>query len=277
MTPLVMSLVVLVVLAALFAVVFGIARGIDNYSIVDVAWSFSFALVAVFYATLADGWWVRRALIAALVVAWSLRLGIHLWRRIASHHPEEDGRYEEMREQWRSSIRVKMFLFFQLQAVSVVVLALPFLFAATNTKHSLGILDVVGAVVWLVAWIGESRADAQLARFKRDPLNRGRVCAEGLWRYSRHPNYFFEWLIWVGFFLVGAGATWGWIGVIAPAGILHLLLNVTGVPPTEKQSLRSKGDAYRRYQETTNAFFPWPPRIGAKPAGMVGRNSRQSQ
>jgi steroid 5-alpha reductase family enzyme len=86
------------------------------------------------------------------------------------------------------------------------------------------------------------------------------VCDVGLWRYTRHPNYFFEWLIWVGFFLVGSAAAWGWTGIIAPAVILYLLLNVTGVPPTEAQSLRSRGDAYRRYQATTNAFFPGPPR-----------------
>jgi steroid 5-alpha reductase family enzyme len=199
-------------------------------------------------------------LIGGMVVAWSLRLGIHLWRRVAAHHPVEDGRYEEMRERWRSKILARMFLFFQFQAVSVAVLGLPFLLATTNGADSLHPLEIAGALVWLAAWLGESVADAQLGRFKRNPANRGRVCDAGLWRYSRHPNYFFEWLIWVGFFLIGSAAPWGWAGIIAPAAILYLLLKVTGVPPTEAQLLRSKGDAYRRYQGTTNAFFPGPPR-----------------
>lgn len=262
-----MVLVALVALALIFAAVFAFARRIDNYSVVDVAWSLSFAGLALLYALAADGWWVRRALIGGMVVAWSLRLGIHLWRRVAAHHPVEDGRYEEMRERWRSRIASRMFLFFQFQAVSVAVLGLPFLFASTHDSASLHPLEIAGAFVWLAAWIGESVADAQLARFKREPANRGRVCNAGLWRYSRHPNYFFEWLIWVGFFLVGAAAPWGWTGFIAPAVILYLLLKVTGVPPTEAQLLRSKGEAYRRYQGTTNAFFPGPTRaVSASPS-----------
>lgn len=258
-------LIAIVTLALVFAAVFAFARQIDNYSVVDVAWSLAFAAIAVFYAAAADGWWVRRVLSGAMAVAWSLRLGIHLWRRVAAHHPAEDGRYEEMRERWRSKIASRMFLFFQFQAVSIVVLAVPFLFASTNSTAALHPLEIAGALVWLAAWIGESVADAQLARFKRDPANRGRVCGAGLWRYSRHPNYFFEWLIWVGFFLVGAAAPWGWTGIVAPAAILYLLLKVTGVPPTEAQLLRSKGDAYRRYQGITNAFFPGPRRTAIGP------------
>jgi steroid 5-alpha reductase family enzyme len=181
---------------------------------------------------------------------------------VQAHHPEEDGRYAEMRERWRGSLSRKMFGFFEIQAVSVVILGLPFLFAVSNAEAAFQTLEIAGVFVWLIAWLGESVADAQLAAFKRDLANSGRVCDAGLWRYSRHPNYFFEWLIWVGFFLVGCASPWGWVGIIAPAGILHLLLNVTGVPLTEAQSLRSKGEAYRRYQSTTNAFFPWFPRAG---------------
>lgn len=253
----------LVALAVGFAGLFLFARRIDNYSVVDVAWSLAFAALAVFYALFGDGWWSRRVLIGVIASAWSLRLGIHLWRRVAAHHPVEDGRYGEMRERWQGNLAGKMAAFFQFQAVSVVVLGLPFLFAAGNPAPSLHPLEIVGALLWLAAWTGESIADAQLARFKREPANQGRVCDVGLWRYSRHPNYFFEWLIWVGFFLVGSAAPWGWTGIIAPAVILYLLLHVTGVPPTEAQSLRSRGEAYRRYQATTNAFFPGPRRAGA--------------
>ena len=260
MSGLMMSTIALGALIVFFSAVFLFGRRINNYSVVDVAWSYAFGGLVIFYALAAEGWWMRRMLIAIMVVLWSIRLGTHLWRRVRGHHPEEDGRYAEMRELWKANLGPKMFQFFQFQALSVVVLGLPFLMATTNATESLGVIEIVGMLVWLTAWIGESVADSQLAKFKRDPANKGRVCDVGLWRYSRHPNYFCEWLIWVGFFLVGSAATWGWMGIIGPAAILYLLLNVTGVPPTEAQSLRSRGDAYRRYQATTNAFFPWFPR-----------------
>ena len=117
-----------------------------------------------------------------------------------------------------------------------------------------------GFILWLVALGGETLADRQLAGFKADPSNRGKVCRTGLWRSSRHPNYFFEWLVWVSLFVVALPAPWGWITIFAPALMLFFLLRVTGIPYTEQQSLRSKGDAYRAYQRTTNAFFPWFPK-----------------
>jgi steroid 5-alpha reductase family enzyme len=260
MSGLELAFFALIGLAAVFTVVYYFGKRINNYSVVDVAWSYAFGAMVIFYALAAQGWWMRRMLIAIMVVMWSFRLGTHLWHRVKSHHPEEDGRYVEMRELWKANLGGKMFQFFQLQAISVVVLGLTFLFATTNPTESLGLIEIVGGVLWISAWMGESIADMQLAKFKRDPASKGQVCDVGLWRYTRHPNYFFEWLIWVGFFLVGSAAAWGWTGIIAPAVILYLLLNVTGVPPTEAQSLRSRGDAYRRYQATTNAFFPGPPR-----------------
>ena len=117
-----------------------------------------------------------------------------------------------------------------------------------------------GAVLWLLAVSGEALADAQLAAFQRDPANRGQVCDTGLWRTSRHPNYFFEWLTWVAYALFALASPWGWLGLIGPACILWLLLRVTGLPTTEAQSLRSRGDAYRRYQARTSAFVPWFPK-----------------
>lgn len=247
-------------LCVLFAGVYLLARRLDNYGIVDVAWSYAFGLLAVFFAATADGWLPRRLALAALVVAWSVRLGTHLGRRVAAHHPEEDGRYRRMRESWAGRFHATMFGFFQLQALSVVVLGLPFLVAMRHASPGFHPLEVAGALVWCVAILGESIADAQLAAFKREPRHRGAVCAAGLWRWSRHPNYFFEWLVWVGFALIALAAPAGWTGLIAPASILYLLLRVTGIPLTEEQAVRSKGDAYRRYQQSTSVFIPWPPR-----------------
>jgi steroid 5-alpha reductase family enzyme len=150
--------------------------------------------------------------------------------------------------------------FFQMQAVSVVLLGIPFLAACSNPEAPLRPLEWTGAALWLVAISGEALADAQLSAFKRGGASAGAVCDAGLWRYSRHPNYFFEWLVWVSYFLFACASPWGWVGIISPACILYLLLRVTGIPATEEQSVRSKGDAYRRYQERTSPFVPLPRR-----------------
>ena len=260
MSTLTLLLVATGLLAALFSVVYLWARRLDNYGIVDVAWPYAFSLLAAGYAWGGTGWPVRRALLVGLVAAWSLRLGTHLLVRVAGHHPVEDARYGQLRRNWAANFAAKMFQFFQFQAISVVLLGLGFLPVAQNTTPTLAALEWAGLAVGLLAVAGEALADAQLAAFKRRPENRGRVCDVGLWRYSRHPNYFCEWLAWVGFALFALASPYGWIGLLGPAGILYLLLRVTGIPMAEEQSLRSKGDAYRRYQETTSVFFPRPPR-----------------
>jgi len=260
--PVLLSAEALAALCAAFAVVYGIARWIDNYGIVDIAWSYAFGALSAIYALFGAGWPVRRALVAAMVSVWSLRLGTHLLVRIARKHPEEDGRYRQLRKDWGSLFLLKMAGFFQLQALSVVLLGIPFLAACSNPEAAIGSLEWMGAVLWTIAISGEALADAQLAAFKRDKGNAGKVCDAGLWRYSRHPNYFFEWLIWVSYFAFACSSPWGWVGILSPACILFLLLRVTGIPMTEEQSVRSKGDAYRRYQERTSAFVPLPTRGG---------------
>ncbi len=260
MTALTLGLIALGALCAAFAVLYLVARGMDNYGIVDIAWSYAFGALASFYALLGPGWPVRRALIAAMAVVWSARLGTHLAIRVLGHHPVEDGRYQQLRKDWAGNFAARMFGFFQMQAASVVLLGAAFLVTCVNPNVGLSPLEVAGAALWLVAISGESLADAQLAAFKKKSTERGRVCDTGLWHYSRHPNYFFEWLIWVAYFVFALASPWGWVAIIGPASILYLLLRVTGIPMTEEQSLRSRGDAYRRYQETTSAFVPWFPR-----------------
>ena len=260
MTPLSLLLPALAGLCAVFALLYLLARRVDNYGIVDIAWSYAFGAVATLYALLGPGWPVRRALIAALAAVWSLRLGTHLAIRVIGHHPKEDGRYLQLRKDWSAGFAAKMFWFFQMQAVSVVVLAAAFLLACLNPDPVLHGTEIAGIALWLLAIAGEARADRELAAFQRDPANRGKVCDRGLWRYSRHPNYFFEWLIWVAYFVFALASPWGWLALVGPASILYLLLRVTGIPMTEAQSLRSRGDAYRRYQQTTSAFVPWFPK-----------------
>ena len=126
-----------------------------------------------------------------------------------------------------------------------------------NSKPGIAPLEWVGVAIWLLALAGESLSDHQLKSFKADPANRGKICQTGLWNYSRHPNYYFEWLIWVGFFLIAWSSPGGCFTVLCPGLMLFFLLRVTGIPLTEELSLKNKGDAYRQYQKTTSAFVPW--------------------
>jgi steroid 5-alpha reductase family enzyme len=250
----------LAALCAGLAALFFLARKLENYGIVDVAWSYAFGLLAGFYAVFASGWPIRRAVISGMVAVWSLRLGTHLLIRVSHHHPKEDARYAQLRRDWAANFGPKMFGFFQLQAASVVLLGTAFIIACRNDTPALHPLEYIGIALWVIAIAGEATADAQLAAFKRETREPGRVCDVGLWRFSRHPNYFFEWLIWVAYFVFALASPGGWLAIIGPASILFLLLRVTGIPMAEEQSLRSRGAAYRRYQATTSAFVPWFPK-----------------
>jgi steroid 5-alpha reductase family enzyme len=259
-------LLALAAACAVFALVFLVARRLNNFGVVDIAWALGFAPVAMFYGCVAGGAFPRRVLVTVMAVLWSGRLGIFLWRRVMGHHPVEDGRYRQLRQDWGANLGVKMFQFFQFQALLLVALSVPFLLAAHNPSPGLGPLEIAGAALWIVALGGEALADGQLAGFKRNPANNGRVCDAGLWRWSRHPNYFFEWLVWVAFAVFALASPWGWIALYCPAVMLFFLLKVTGIRYTEEQLLRSKGDAYRAYQERTSAFVPWPPRKTGRPS-----------
>ena len=244
----------------LMAVVWRIAVRIRNAGIVDIAWALGFTPLALLYRLFGDGETARQNLITLMVVLWSVRLGYHLWKRVMGHHPEEDGRYRELRASVAGRENLFFFWFFQAQALLLVVLSIPCLLSNFDPRLRLGVTDWPGFALWLVAIGGEVLADRQLASFKADSANRGKVCNAGLWRYSRHPNYFVEWLVWVSLFLFALPAPWGWATIFAPALMLLFLLRVTGIPYTEQQSLRSKGDAYRAYQRSTSSFIPWFPK-----------------
>ncbi len=230
-----------------------------NAAIVDAGWAAGLAQLGCLYAAMSDGWEPRRILIAAMAAIWGLRLAIYLIVTRVIGHPEE-GRYVQLRNDWGTHIALKFLLFFEFQALVCVVLSAPFLLAARNIEPAFSALEIAGAGLWLIAMTGEAAADLQLNAFKSNSANRGKTCRTGLWRYSRHPNYFFEWLIWVAFALVALPAHAGFAGLISPALILFFLFKVSGIPATEAQALRSRGDEYRRYRETTSAFVPWFPR-----------------
>lgn len=236
-------------------------RRTRNAGIVDVLWSASLAALAVLYAAGADGWMPRRLLVGVLAGGWYLRLTLHLARRFGAE--SEDGRYATLRERFGDRFDAWMFWFFQAQAWLAVLLSLAFLVPAAAAQEGWRVQDAVAVTLWLVAIAGQGVADRQLRAWREDPANRGRTCRGGLWRYSRHPNYFFEWVQWLVYPVLAAGLPWGWAVWAAPALMLFLVLRVTGIPPTEEQSVKSRGDDYRAYQRTTNAFFPGPPRADA--------------
>lgn len=231
----------------------------ENAGIVDVAWSFLTPLVGVwliFMDQVENG--SRQWLIAALALFWGFRLGAFLYKRVMNE--VEDGRYRYMREYCGKHAQVVMFVFFQVQATWTLLFALPFWAAARNGNPQIGLLDILGVLIWVFAMVGEVISDQQLHRFRMNPVNKGIVCNTGLWRYSRHPNYFFEWLQWWAFVLIGYGSDYWWLTWTGLIVMYVFITRITGVPYTEQQSTRSRGDAYKEYQKTTSMFFPLPPK-----------------
>ncbi|HEV2110632.1 MAG TPA: DUF1295 domain-containing protein [Gammaproteobacteria bacterium] len=231
-----------------------------NAGIVDIGWVYAVALSALIFTLLGPGDPGRSLAAACMAGVWGLRLGTYLLFRVFTH--PEDARYAALRSEWGGNVALRFLGFFELQALLAVVFALPAFFAAMNPSPELGWPEYLGLALWVAGVAGEALADKQLKDFKANPANRGRICQAGLWNYSRHPNYFFEFLVWLGFAVFALGSPHGYIAFVCPALMLFFLFKVTGIPATEAQALRSKGEAYREYQRTTSAFVPWFPRKG---------------
>lgn len=249
---------------AVMLALWALHRATRNAAWVDVGWAASLGLLALLYTSLGDGYLPRRILVGTVVALWSTRLTLHLATRVLTE--PEDPRYAEMRRRWGGQLGLKFFLLFVGQGVLSVVLALPILFAVIDPAPRIHAITWLGAAVALVAMFGEGSADAQLRRFKRNPANKGQVCREGLWAWSRHPNYFFDWLVWCGFALLGIASPLGWTGLLGPALMLYFLTRVTGIAATEAHAVASRGEAYRVYQREVSAFVPLPPRKENKKA-----------
>lgn len=233
---------------------------VRNVGVVDVGWTVAVLTSVGLFAAAGAGDPSRRLLVATLVAIWATRLATYLLRdRVLGR--AEDGRYQALRAAGSVAAARRFFFFFQAQAVLAVFFAMPGWLTSANRSPTFHPLEWMGLAVWAIGLVGESVADLQLTRFKADPRNRGRTCRAGLWGYSRHPNYFFEWLIWVGYALLALPAPYGPVALAAPALMLYLLFRVTGIPATEAQALRTRGDDYRHYQSTTSAFVPWIPRV----------------
>ncbi|MGN6151446.1 MAG: DUF1295 domain-containing protein [Lysobacteraceae bacterium] len=234
----------------------------SNAGIVDVLWSFGVGAAAVLLCALGDGAPLPRVVGGVLGGLWGARLGLHLWHRVRSE--PEDGRYKALREHWQGR-QPYFWLFFQFQALLIVLFALPFVAVAANPQASIG-WAVAAVAIWLFGAGGEVIADAQLARHRADPANRGRTMRRGLWRYSRHPNYFFEWTQWFAYLALAVGSPRFALACAGPVVMFVFLRWVSGIPFTEQQALRTRGDDYRDYQRTTPMLFPWFPKASSPSA-----------
>lgn len=225
-------------------------------SFVDSLWSLFFLLAALLTAVQAEAVSARGLLVLALVSIWALRLSVYITAR--NWGAGEDPRYQEIRANnepgfsWKS-----LYIVFGLQGLLAAIIALPLL-VAVPAQSALGWLDILATALWLAGFVFEAGGDLQLARFKRDPGNRGQVLDTGLWRYTRHPNYFGDFCVWWSFYLF-ALASGGWWTIVSPLLMSFLLLKVSGVVLLEKD-MATRRPAYARYVRKTNTFFPGPPR-----------------
>lgn len=253
-----MLLTALLANLVLFSMAWAWSVKIRNFSPVDAFWALGIGLTSCYFLWGNGSPSAPMILASILVGLWALRLSGHLARRIAKHHPSEDSRYLVLRNIWQVHTNRNFFFFFQAQALCVVLLSLPFFLIAKNPSPSWNWLHTLGLLTTLLGLLGEALADRQMAQFKASQPKVDAVCEWGLWKYSRHPNYFFESIIWFGFFFMALPSPKGYLAIFAPITITYLLLKVTGIPPTEAAAIQRKGDAYRDYQLRTSAFIPLP-------------------
>jgi steroid 5-alpha reductase family enzyme len=242
---------------AAMTLLFCLALILKDNSIVDVGWGLGFVLVAGLSAVREPGFEPRHVLVTLLVLVWGVRLAVHIFRR--NRKRVEDFRYAAWRERWgRWFVLRSYFQIFMLQGLFLALISAPLPWINGAPGRPLGPWDGTGALLWLVGFLFESVGDAQLARFKKDPANKGKLIRTGLWNYSRHPNYFGEALMWWGIFMIALAVPGGWVLVFSPLTITLLLRFVSGVPLLEKK-YRDRPE-FREYAGRTNAFIPWLPR-----------------
>jgi len=246
-----------IVIFIYFFVFFLVAQYIRNNSIVDMGWGAGFVLVA-FVILISQGAYVERnLLITLLVTIWGGRLTYYIVKR--NWGKPEDFRYAKWRKEWGKWLVPRAFLqVFMLQGVLMLIIGYPIIVVNANPQPGLSFIDYLGLLIWITGFVFESVGDKQLAEFKKDPANKGHVIQSGLWKYTRHPNYFGEATMWWGIFLLSISVPLGWSAVISPLTITLMLLYVSGVPMLEKKY--KDNPEFQEYARRTNKFFPWFPK-----------------
>lgn len=234
-------------------------RRTRNGAWIEMGWSISIFLYVTQYFRLTGGLHPVEALILTVVALWALRLSAHLFfTQIASGI--ESPRYQELRKRWGEREDLRFLFLYEAHAFLNALLSVPFLLVALSVEEGQDALVMIGVALALVGTVGEAVADRQLARFEREPANAGRVCRAGLWKLSRHPNYFFEFVVWLGYGVIALGFPYGAAGLVAPAIMLFFLLRGSRMPWAEKETCDIKGEEFERYQKEVSAFIPWFPK-----------------
>ena len=247
-----------IAIACMMIAVWAISLVMRDASIVDIAWGSGFVLVAWVSYWLSDGNSTRSLLLTVLTTIWGLRLAFYLAKRNLGHG--EDFRYQSMRRKHGDRFAiVSLYTVFGLQGLLMFIVSLPVQLGQVREEPGFGIIGVLGVLVWGVGIYFEAVGDAQLARFKRDPANTGKIMDQGLWRYTRHPNYFGDSCVWWGLGLIAAESSLGIYGLIGPAVMTFLLVKVSGAAMLDRAMLKRK-PGYEYYVATTSGFIPRPPR-----------------
>ena len=241
---------------------YAVALRLRTMAVVDLVWSLGMSFAAIAYVINYDLYHARAFLVVGVLLLWSLRLSYYLLKnRVLSGH--EDPRDAYLAKYWGPRSRRNFLGLFLVQILFVALFLLPVVAAMRHTQP-LNWLDTLGLIIAVIALAGETIADRQLAAFRRCAIHSNQVCQHGLWRYSRHPNYFFEWVHWWAYVAFAWSSSISWVTLIGPVAMYLFLRYLTGIPHAERSSLISRGDAYRQYQQTTSAFFLWFPRIPKK-------------
>lgn len=241
-------------------VVFIISWKLRRTDIVDIAWGPAFVVAAV-ASFVMNGYDVPiglnvQTLVTALIIVWAARLSYAMWRRISSH--AEDKRYQQLRRKWKGNLALNTYSrVFVMQALLATAISIAVIHINASLPTPLDTFAYSGLTIWVIGFLFEAVGDLQLKRFLANPKNKGRLMTEGLWKYTRHPNYFGEATMWLGIFIIALSTPYGWVAVIAPVLIMYLLLFVSGVPMTEK-SFESK-PGWDAYKKRTSKFVPLPP------------------
>ncbi len=265
MTAICSIIIASVILSVMMMIAWAVQKATHQSGWADCFWSFAIGMggLVVALMTAGDAPVHRSWLVAGMVGFWSIRLGFHILARTAVA-TYEDPRYADLRREWGDKFQMRLFLFLQIQALCGIGLVVTVYAAAHRPGPAFSIFDFTGLALLIISVIGEGVSDRQLRAFAADKSNHGKVCDKGLWAWSRHPNYFFEWLGWVAYPVIAisfAGDWWqGWLSLIGPLLMYWLLVHVSGIPPLETHMLKSRGDAFKAYMARTSAFFPLPPR-----------------
>jgi steroid 5-alpha reductase family enzyme len=236
---------------------FFIARAGRRNDVADIAWGTGFIVTAITAMIVSDGITPRGFLAMFLVILWGMRIATHIYLR--NRGKPEDPRYRKWREEWGRHAVIRAFLqVFLLQGLLIIIISLPVTFIITYGQHPLTALDVVGVCIWLTGFAFESVGDYQLVKYKRDPSSRGKIMTQGLWTYTRHPNYFGEVTLWWGVYLIAVSVPQGWATILGPLTITFLILKVSGIPLLEEKY--KDNSEFQAYKRRTSAFFPLPPR-----------------